>query len=291
MKYDTDFKAHYRRAIWSAIAEASMWHVDAVNAFVIDTAAALEVGFLVNEIGLSQNQIVVCNQSPAHVATIRRAFADVVTIGLPASGAFDRLAASKQTIAHANLDFCSQLSWPILNTMRRIGLSRVLGVIDDKDRFEPESVVAITLLGGREHASTTRLLDRVSVDSIAATHCHISNSSSVFCGSCSARDKARLSTAALATGLSVTIAKAFKYRSPSGQPMLCGVFNVFGERPERPRYPRFHRSNQNADLYLKMYDDQTVRYEAWTRSNDLIDEFLMSKSETAEQEGLREAVS
>lgn len=147
--YDFAEKGHYRTRLWRALAGAMrdplirVPRPHAANVAMLPSKEGLEIA-VAKKHGIVEGNIHAIDYNPAIVATLKRKYRHINTYGVSVGAAFERMARSGTTIHVANLDFCGNLSDKLMSEVRAVLLSGALA---------PESLVAITLLRGRESRS------------------------------------------------------------------------------------------------------------------------------------------
>ncbi len=296
MRYDTDQKWHYRRVLWTEISNHWREYVDDgpdwPSIFILDTAPALETEYLVG-LGVPECAIHVCNDNPAHVASVKKRFRGVHTHGVDAGRAFADVAGNGGSTPIINLDFCGNISRELLAQLHAMGRSGVLPVSN-----ESGALFAVTLLSGRESPSITSLMSRIgekradqALDQPYQPDSYLELSKS---------DKTRLALVVAAAGFRPRILQAWKYQSISRQPMLVALFSALAEHPDfiaPPRSPKRGateqrlRDHQRACDWWMMESDGVAARKTIRRA---VDQVLMSRpsfsADSITSETIRHAV-
>lgn len=132
-------KSLWRTAIWERIAASTPKPQRAAKqVFLIESLEGLEIAKALR-LGFVEQNLHVCNATPAVVATLKRRHPLIHTYGVVADRALRKIADGPFKMDIVSLDFCACLSVRVVNTLRLVGPAGAT-----------HCVVAVNVLRGRE---------------------------------------------------------------------------------------------------------------------------------------------
>lgn len=139
--YTRGNKKQYRRGVWAFARDYfGSWDLSSKRALLLPSTEGAEVEVAVAA-GFREPNLVLCDENPAIVATLRRRFPRVTTRGVPLAEACRREAAAGRPLDVINADLCSPIGRVLLTELDGIIQSGVL---------RPGGLLFITVLRGRE---------------------------------------------------------------------------------------------------------------------------------------------
>lgn len=156
--YVSDSKAHYREAVWDALAPIAKPFLEDARAYclLMPSREGLEIDVAVAR-GIPPERIVCVDQSAAVIATSlwRKRWPQCRFFASKISEVGEKLRKAGMFIAAANLDLCGNFSDETL--------AEIDGFLKSADRFNGFGL-ALTVMKGREGSVTARLLERYGAD-------------------------------------------------------------------------------------------------------------------------------
>jgi hypothetical protein len=173
--YTSDSKAHYREAVWDALAPIAKPLLENARAYclIMPSREGLEIDVAVAR-GIPPERIVCVDQSAAVIATSlwRKRWPQCRFFASKISQVGEKLRKEGMVIAAANLDLCGNFSDETL--------AEIDGFLKGAPRFDGFGF-ALTVMKGREGSVTTRLLERY-----GANHFEEKRIAGVFAETCMA---------------------------------------------------------------------------------------------------------
>lgn len=156
--YVSDSKAHYREAVWDALAPIAKLFLEDARAYclLMPSREGLEIDAAVAR-GIPPERIVCVDQSAAVIATSlwRKRWPQCRFFASKISEVGEKLRKAGVIIAAANLDLCGNFSDETL--------AEIDGFLKRAPRFDGFGL-ALTVMKGREGSVTARLLERYGAD-------------------------------------------------------------------------------------------------------------------------------
>jgi hypothetical protein len=241
--FETTGKSFYRRKVYDLIdgkcshaPESTEIADEEISVLILDTSEGLETGYALSR-GVLPHNLHACNHNPAHVAAITRKFRGVKTYGVPV----ERAAAKIKRVGWAHLDFCSNISGPLLTT-----INRTCAALRSQSGEDPPSVI-INILAGRESPAVTAALrvdafrnrDADCEEEAGYPHKHTWRAYALLA----------------ATGLWGLAPEGWTYRNESGQEMLTISLSLRDKRSYQQPYRRHgNRKRPADDPYMVGYE-------------------------------------
>lgn len=149
--YDFPSKRAYRRNIWATFKRQFGGQVAGRQMALMPSIEGDEIEVALSK-GFREENLHVIDFNPAIVASLKRRYPRLHTYGVPVRRAIIRMAEAGTRLDGFNLDLCSNLSREVRATLFVLSFSRIM---------TNESVVAVSLLRGRELGVTGVMLDEL----------------------------------------------------------------------------------------------------------------------------------
>lgn len=142
--YDFPAKQAYRQAVWKHFAE-NVPDVGSAKALFLPGRDGMEIPIALG-LGFKEENLIACDENPALIATAlwHKQYPLIRCYGSSLERAVERMRVDGVAIDAANLDFCSNLSTPVLVSIRQLLMG---GIVNQP------CLLAVTVLKGREGAA------------------------------------------------------------------------------------------------------------------------------------------
>jgi hypothetical protein len=138
--YNFPAKVEYRERVWKRFRQVLQGYTSNANALLMPSVEAVEVE-VAERHGFKRKNLYAVDMNVAIAATISRRYPGIKAMGRTVASACEELSQERITLRAANFDFCGNFGATVTKELGRVGRSGVL---------ENQSVVAVTLLRGRE---------------------------------------------------------------------------------------------------------------------------------------------
>lgn len=146
--YDFGQKRHYRRRIWAEFRRAFSGSMASRVFALLPSSEGTEIDVAL-QAGARERNLILIDENPAIVATLKRRYPRVRTYGVDAARAIERIAKDVGQIDGMNLDLCGPAAAPLFHVLKTIAKTKV---IRDRGR------VAVTMLRGRDRDISRQVL-------------------------------------------------------------------------------------------------------------------------------------